>query len=92
MTLMDENTRPLTVELKINMVAPAKAGDDLELIGRGQVIKPGRTLTITEARIYVRPKAGEDTIEKELDGNIDGTLVAIMQQTIIGLKDVSAKM
>tara|TARA_B100000029_G_scaffold400118_1_gene398968 strand:+ start:102 stop:569 length:468 start_codon:yes stop_codon:yes gene_type:complete len=39
----------LTVEYKLNLVAPGKGE---ALIARGEVIKPGRTLTVCEARIY----------------------------------------
>lgn len=37
-----------TVEMKLNYLAPAKGG---ELIGLGEVIKQGRTLTLAQARI-----------------------------------------
>jgi len=40
----------LTVEFKINLLAPAD-GDLLRAVGR--VIKPGRTLTVTEAEVSV---------------------------------------
>tara|TARA_Y100001934_G_scaffold253495_1_gene318544 strand:- start:119 stop:586 length:468 start_codon:yes stop_codon:yes gene_type:complete len=39
----------LTVEYKLNLVAPGKGE---ALIARGEVVKPGRTLTVCEARIY----------------------------------------
>jgi uncharacterized protein (TIGR00369 family) len=40
----------LTVEFKINLLAPAD-GDLLRALGR--VVKPGRTLTVTEAEVSV---------------------------------------
>ncbi len=40
----------LTVEFKINLLAPAD-GDLLRAVGR--VVKPGRTLTVTEAEVTV---------------------------------------
>ena len=39
----------LTVEFKINLLAPAD-GDLLRAVGR--VVKPGRTLTVTEADVF----------------------------------------
>ena len=42
----------LTVEFKINLLAPAD-GDLLRAVGR--VVKPGRTLTVTEADVLDKP-------------------------------------
>jgi uncharacterized protein (TIGR00369 family) len=44
LTMFDPDTEVLTVEYKINLLAPA-TGDELQAIGT--VIKPGRTLTIS---------------------------------------------
>ncbi|WP_327173826.1 PaaI family thioesterase [Streptomyces sp. NBC_01335] len=49
LTLFDEETEVLTVEYKINLLAPA-AGDHLEAIGT--VLKPGRTLTVCQLEVY----------------------------------------
>ena len=49
-TLMAHDASLLTVEYKLNLVAP---GDGDMLISRAQVIKPGRTLTVTGAEVYV---------------------------------------
>ncbi|MEW1756275.1 PaaI family thioesterase [Streptomyces cyaneofuscatus] len=48
-TLFDEDSEVLTVEYKINLLAPA-AGDHLEAIGT--VLKPGRTLTVCQLEVY----------------------------------------
>lgn len=48
-TLLAPEDSILTVEYKINLVAPG-AGDTL--IASGAVLKPGRRLTICESRIY----------------------------------------
>ena len=56
----------LTVEFKINLLRPA-IGEYLEAVG--QVIKAGRTLTITQAEVFAH------------DGK--RTLVALCQQTLI---------
>ena len=39
----------LTVEYKLNIVAPGKGE---RLIARGQVVRPGRTLTVTRSDVY----------------------------------------
>ncbi|MFE3051111.1 PaaI family thioesterase [Streptomyces albidoflavus] len=49
LTLFDEDCEVLTVEYKINLLAPA-AGDHLEAIGT--VLKPGRTLTVCRLEVY----------------------------------------
>jgi len=59
----------LTVEFKINLVAPAK-GERLEAIGK--VIKSGKTLTVCQLEVYA--VAGDDE-----------TLIAVGQQTLIRL-------
>jgi len=66
-TLFPEGTTVLTVEYKINLLAPA-VGDHLEAVG--EVLKPGRTLTVCRLEVFgVR------------DG--ERTLVAAGQQTMI---------
>jgi uncharacterized protein (TIGR00369 family) len=50
LTLMPPDAGVLTIEYKINLLAPAK-GKRFRMVG--QVIKPGRTVTVTEGRAYV---------------------------------------
>jgi len=66
-TLFDEGTTVLTVEFKINLLAPAE-GERLEAVGT--VIKPGRTLTICKLEVFAVAGARR-------------TLVAVGQQTLI---------
>ncbi len=66
-TLMPADASVLTVEYKINMLAPAKGE---RLVARGEVVKPGRTLSIVRADVYA------------LDGGRE-TLVAATQQTLM---------
>ena len=70
-SLMEANSSILTVEFKLNLLAPGK-GDSL--IGKAKVIKNGRTLTICRSEIYVIQ-----------DGN--ATLCAAGQSTLIELKN-----
>lgn len=67
LTLMDKDSEVLTVEYKINLIAPA-TGDELEAVGT--VLKPGRTLTICRIDVY----AHQDEKRK---------LIATGQQTLI---------
>ncbi|NQV83851.1 MAG: PaaI family thioesterase [Rhodospirillales bacterium] len=66
-SLMDAEDGVLTVEYKLNLMAPA-AGE--RLLARGQVIRPGRILTVTQAEVSIF-KDGQETV------------CAAMQQTIM---------
>ena len=66
-TLFPADSSVLTVEFKLNLLAPA-IGD--RLVAEGFVIKPGRTLAITRGEVHA-----------ETGGK--RTLVALMQQTLI---------
>jgi len=66
-SLMPATSSLVTVEYKINILAPARG----DLVARGQVIRPGRTLTVTRGEIF----------------SADGTHVASMQQTLMMLAD-----
>ncbi|HLJ18830.1 MAG TPA: PaaI family thioesterase, partial [Stellaceae bacterium] len=70
-SLFPAGSSVLTVEFKINLLAPA-AGE--RFIALGEVMKPGRTLTI--CRLEVSAIEGEQR-----------TLIALGQQTLICLPD-----
>ena len=70
-SLMPASASLVTVEYKINIMAPARSG---LLVARGEVVKPGRTLTIARGEVSVRE-----------DGR--SVLVATMQQTLMMLPD-----
>lgn len=67
MTVVPASASVLTVEYKMNLVAPA---DGEKLVARGQVVRPGRTLIVTQAEVFA-VKEGKET------------LCALMQQTIM---------
>lgn len=69
-TLFPDDSSVLTVEYKLNLVAPAH-GD--RIVAEGFVVKPGRTLAITRGEVHA-----------ERDGA--RTLVAIMQQTLMVMR------
>ena len=66
-SLMPAGCSLVTVEYKINILAPARGS----LVARGEVIRPGRTLTVTRGEVYAQ----------------DGKHVATMQQTLMMLAD-----
>jgi uncharacterized protein (TIGR00369 family) len=55
-TLMPEVSSVLTVEYKMNLLAP---GDGDLLIARGRVLKSGRTLVVTQVDAFVVKGGGE---------------------------------
>lgn len=48
-SLMEGDRQPLTIEFKINLLAPAKGE---ELIARGEVLRAGRSLSHTRADVF----------------------------------------
>jgi uncharacterized protein (TIGR00369 family) len=76
-TLFPTDSSVLTVEFKINLLAPAQ-GDRLS--ARGRVIKSGRTLTVCALEVFAIGGAGD-----EGDGAMKRTLCASGVQTLICL-------
>ncbi|TAG73980.1 MAG: PaaI family thioesterase [Burkholderiales bacterium] len=68
-TAMPPGAGVLTVEFKLNLLAPA---DGERIVARAEVVKSGRTLTITQGRVFVYKNGVE-------------TLCALMQQTLISM-------
>lgn len=72
-SLMEKSSAVLTVEFKLNLISPA---DGELLIGRSQVLKYGKTLTICRSDVFIV----KDGVEK---------LCAASQSTLIELKNKS---
>ena len=68
-SLMPADSSLVTVEYKINILAPARTS----LVARGEVLRAGRTLTVTRGEVYSE----------------DGKHVASMQQTLMMLAGAS---
>lgn len=75
MTMVPASSSVLTVEFKLNLMAPA---DGEKLVARGQVVRPGRTLIVTKAEVF----AIKDVREIPC---------ALMQQTIMVMPDKAEK-
>ena len=71
-SLMDSDAAVLTVEFKTNLIAPAKGNT---FIYQGTVLKPGRTLSVSEGKAFARGDDGKET------------LVASMTATIMAIYD-----
>ena len=55
-SLLADTASILTVEYKVNLMAPARGG---LLIARGKVVRPGRTLTVARADVFVVQEENE---------------------------------
>lgn len=55
LSVMPANREVLTVEMKINLIAPARGA---RLIAVGQVVNPGRRLIITRAIVFAEAEDG----------------------------------
>jgi len=75
MTVVPADASVLTVEYKLNLTAPA---DGDQIVARGKVMRPGRTLIVTQAEVFA-VKDGKET------------LCALMQQTIMVMHGKSEK-
>ena len=78
-TLMPDGSDILTVEFKTNLLAPAR-GERFAF--RATVVKPGRTLTVCEARAY----GCEDDVET-LIATMTGTLMALPRRVAAPVRE-----
>ncbi|ART52970.1 phenylacetic acid degradation protein [Acidovorax carolinensis] len=69
LTLMAEDAAVLTIEFKINLLAPAR-GERFRMEGR--VLKPGRTITVCEGRAFAL-----DGSQEKLVATMGCTLMAV---------------
>ena len=72
-TLFPASASVLTVEYKLNLLAPAEGE---RLVAEGFVVKPGRTLAITRGEVHAEESGKR-------------TLVALMQQTLMVMRGKS---
>ena len=72
-SLMPANAAVLTVEFKINLLAPAK-GQHFKF--RARVVKPGRTLTVCDGQAFAEAQ-GTDA---RLIATMTGTLMAVFER------------
>ena len=69
---MPPGTGVLTVEFKINFVSPA-AGD--RILARARVLKPGRTLVLTQAEVFAETGA-----QQKLVAVLVGTMMVVQDR------------
>jgi uncharacterized protein (TIGR00369 family) len=69
-SLMPADAAVLTVEFKTNLIAPAKGE---QFIFRAHVLKPGKTLTVSDARAFALDRSRQE----RLIASMTGTLMAV---------------
>ena len=70
LTRMPEGADVLTVEMKINLIAPAQG---VRLWAHGEVLRSGRTLSVTRARVEAE---AEDGSRRDV-ALLQGTMIAV---------------
>lgn len=70
-SLMPENAGVLTIEFKVNLLAPGKGE---RFLFRGSVTKPGRTIVVADGQAYAFAANGE----AKLIATMTGTLMTIV--------------
>lgn len=76
-SLMPEDASVLTIEFKVNLLAP---GRGVRFLFRGSVTKPGRTIIVADGQAYA---IGDDD-EAKLIATMTGTMM-----TIVGRDDIA---
>ena len=69
-TLMPAGSEVLSVEFKVNLLRPAKG---VAFVGRAEVIKPGKTLTVVRADAFGFSETGA----RELVATLQGTMFCV---------------
>lgn len=82
LSLMERGAAVLTIEFKVNLIAPA-LGNRFRALGR--VVRAGRTVTVVsgEFRVVEAAQQAQDAAAPDASG----TLVAIMTATMMSVRD-----
>jgi uncharacterized protein (TIGR00369 family) len=75
LTVMPADAAVLSIEFKINMLAPA---DGERIIARARVVKPGRTIVVTTAEVFAL-RAGAE----KLVATMTGTMMVIQARGLV---------
>ena len=75
LTVMPEDAAVLSIEFKINMLAPAEG---TRLIARGRVIRPGRTIVVCRADVHAEGAEGE-----KLVATMTGTMMVVRGRGLV---------
>lgn len=59
LTLMPAGSEVLSIEYKVNFLSPARG---TKAVARGQVLKPGRTVTVCRGEVFMVDGSGQQTL------------------------------
>ena len=59
LSLMPPDAGVLTVEFKVNLLAPASGQ---RMLARGRVVKPGRTITVCAGEVFAEDESGQEKL------------------------------
>ena len=82
LSLMEPGAAVLSVEFKVNLLAPARGG---RFGASGRVVRAGRTVTVVSGEFRVLEAAGEGQSTATQD--TAGALVAMMTGTMMAVRD-----
>src|SRR5258708_2007810 len=74
-SVMPEEAAVLSIEFKINMLAPAEG---TRLIARAQVIRPGRTIVVCRADVHAEREGAE-----KLVATMTGTMMVVRGRGLV---------
>ena len=77
LTVMPENAAVLTIEFKVNLLAPGKGE---RFLFRGAVTKPGRTIIVADEQAYAFGVDGE----AKLIATMTGTMMTVLGRDMAG--------
>jgi len=72
LTLMPPGAAVLSIEFKVNLLAPAKGE---AIVARGRVVKAGRTVSVVHADVFAR-----DGSEEKLVSTLVGTMMVVQER------------
>jgi uncharacterized protein (TIGR00369 family) len=82
LTLMEPGAAVLSVEFKVNLLAPAR-GRQFRAIGR--VVRAGRTITVTSGELWAFE--ADDVAESDVNTGSSGALVAVLTGTMMAVRN-----
>ena len=82
LSLMDAGAAVLTVEFKVNLLAPAQGA---RFRATGRVVRAGRTITVVSGEFRVVEAAGDEPPTATI--NTTGELLAVMTGTMMAVRD-----
>lgn len=82
LSLMPEGTGVLTIEYKVNLMAPARGS---RFVARGRVLRAGRNITVCAGDVLSVPEGEYSAPESLVE--VEGDIVATMLATVLAVRE-----